>query len=65
MTRADALAVWAALALVVVLTETLAHTRRHRVRGFGALAAPLLARAPSRAVLLLGWMWLGWHLFAR
>ena len=30
-----------------------------------ALATPLLARTPSRLALLLGWMWLGWHFFAR
>jgi hypothetical protein len=65
MTHAAALAVWAALALMVVLAEALAHAGRHRVRGVGSLVAPLLARAPSRVVLLLGWMWLGWHFFAR
>lgn len=65
MTRADALAVWAALAALLVVAETMAHTRRQRVRGLWSLTAPLLARTPSRVVLLLGWMWLGWHFFAR
>jgi hypothetical protein len=65
MTRADALAVWSVLALAVVLAEVLAHLGRHRVRSFASLAALLLARTPTRLVLLVGWMWLGWHSFAR
>lgn len=65
MTRSDALAVWSFLALALVAAEALAHLGRRRVRGFASLATPLLARTPSRLALLLGWMWLGWHFFAR
>jgi hypothetical protein len=65
MTRTDALAVWAVLLGLAVLGDTLAHVGRHRVRGFGSLATPLLARTPSRLALFIGWMWIGWHFFAR
>jgi len=65
VTRPESLAVWAALVALLLAAEALAHTRRHRVRGLWSLTAPWLARTPSRAVLLLGWMWLGWHFFAR
>jgi hypothetical protein len=65
MTRTDALVVWGVLLGLAVLGETLAHLGRQRVRGCAALAAPLLARTPSRLALLLGWMWIGWHFFAR
>jgi len=65
MTHSDALAFWSALVLVAVAAEALAHLGRHRVRSFASLTAPLLARTPSRLALLVGWMWLGWHFFAR
>ena len=65
MTRADALCVWAVLLGLLVVGEALAHVGRHRVRGFAALVTPLLARTPSRLALFVGWMWLGWHFFAR
>lgn len=65
MTRADALALWAVLLGLAVVGEALAHVGRPRVRGFAALVTPLLARTPSRLALFVGWMWLGWHFFAR
>jgi hypothetical protein len=65
MTRADSYAVWAVLFGLVVVGEALAHVGHHRVRGFASLATPLLARTPSRLALFVGWMWLGWHFFAR
>jgi hypothetical protein len=65
VTRADCYALWAVLLGLLVVGEALAHLGHHRVRGFAALVTPLLARTPSRLALFLGWMWLGWHFFAR
>jgi len=65
VTHAVTLAVWAALGALLLVGEALSHAPRHRVRGLWSLAAPLLARTPTRVALLFGWMWLGWHLFAR
>jgi hypothetical protein len=65
VTRTDSLALWAVLAALFVVAETLAHLGAHRVRSIGSVAAPLLARTPWRIAILLGWMWLGWHFFAR
>ncbi|MGH9083240.1 MAG: DUF6186 family protein [Acidimicrobiales bacterium] len=31
----------------------------------GAVARRVLVNPYARAAVLLGWMWLGWHLFAR
>jgi hypothetical protein len=65
VTRTDALVVWGVLAGLLVAVEALSHLGGRRVGGLAALAAPLLARTPTRLLLVLGWMWLGWHFFAR
>jgi len=65
MTRDLFLGIWAFLALLLVAIEVLARrgiapwaTARQFLRAMGRHDAVAL-------VLLLGWMWLGWHLFAR
>ncbi|HTT86826.1 MAG TPA: DUF6186 family protein [Acidimicrobiales bacterium] len=63
--RTTALAVWAALGAVVVALEALALRCGGRVPGIGALARRITVRPVGRALLVLGWMWLGWHAFAR
>lgn len=63
--RAVTVAVWAILVAAALLLEALGRRRtaglvpaKDIVRG--------LVRAPAgRAILAIGWMWLGWHLFAR
>ncbi|HTX00280.1 MAG TPA: DUF6186 family protein [Acidimicrobiales bacterium] len=65
MTRTIALALWGVLAGLVVLCELLSLATRRRLAGFLAAASFLSTAPASRLVLLLGWMWLGWHLFAR
>ena len=64
--RAATVAVWAALAAAVLLIALAAHasTTGHVPR-LGAVVARWNARGARRALLLLGWMWLGWHAFAR
>jgi hypothetical protein len=62
--RALSLAVWAALGGAVVALQLLALATR-RVATLSGLGHLLARVAPVRAFLLLGWMWLGWHLFAR
>lgn len=58
------LALWSILAVVLVGLEATARATRHLPTAGAALGA--LTRFPVlRIVLLLGWMWLGWHLFAR
>lgn len=65
MSRDLVLAVWAALA-AGVLTCLLASLSGHgRVIGFGALVDRASARTGWRVALVVGWMWLGWHFFAR
>jgi hypothetical protein len=65
VTRQVVLGVWALLAAGLVGCEVLAVVSRGRVAGArGALG--LLVAAPWRmAACFVGWMWLGWHFFAR
>ena len=63
--RTTALAVWAALGAVVVALETLSVLCGSRVPGLGALTRRITGHPVGRAGLVLGWMWLGWHAFAR
>jgi hypothetical protein len=63
--RTTTLAVWAtlgALVFLLVASDLLLHRGDTRL---GAVVRRVTARSVGRAVLVLGWMWLGWHAFAR
>ena len=49
----------------VVGLAAAAHLRPNAVAPLGRVVARARARGWSRAVLLLTWAWLGWHLFVR
>lgn len=55
---------WAVVAVLVVGLIVFGE-RRRVVASLGAVVASLRRTRPGRAALVLGWMWLGWHLFAR
>lgn len=67
--RATAYLVWALLALSLaglsVLAFSGARLAGRLVARPGALLRTVLANRYVRALVLVGWMWLGWHLFAR
>ncbi len=63
--RVGSFVVWGVLALWVVALEVLAWRGRAGVGRPGPLLLRLFRVPWGRAVLLVGWMWLGWHLFAR
>lgn len=65
MTAQVFLAVWAALALALVGCEAAALMSHDRERGFVALLSSLTASRRGTIIAVVGWMWLGWHLFAR
>ena len=65
MTRDTVLAVWLLLAVLLAGCEVLAVASRHRFTGFLALVRRFSEQRPALAALVLGWMWLGWHCFAR
>jgi len=63
--RDATLAVWAVLAAALVACQVAAVVSAGRLPGADALARRITAPAWARAAVLLGWMWLGWHAFAR
>jgi hypothetical protein len=63
--RDGVLAVWAALgalAGVLLLAGLPSERRRNRL---GNVVRRITAFPAGRASLVLAWMWLGWHAFAR
>ena len=63
--RVATLAVWAALGMAVVFVAALGRYRRGVVLTPGAVLRLVNAHKAGRVTLLILWMWLGWHLFAR
>lgn len=61
---------WLALVAVAAAVEAYARASRRClalpwVATLGAWVAGLLERRSARWLALIGWAWLGWHLFAR
>jgi hypothetical protein len=52
------------IALLVGL-ETLARRKIGRIPTLGEWLGFVMRRPAGRAVILAGWLWLGWHYFAR
>ncbi|MGD0393580.1 MAG: DUF6186 family protein [Acidimicrobiales bacterium] len=59
------LLVWGVLGLVVLALLASALLTRGRFPGPGALVVRITATNAGRALVVVGWAWLGWHLFAR
>lgn len=68
MTASWSYAVWAVLAVAALAVWASSHAVP-KGRGAAARPAAVLARLATdpwlRVPLLLGWGWVGWHLFAR
>ncbi len=65
MARDATFAVWAVLGALAVSAQLVAVCSRGRLVGLPDLARRLTRARSGRLVLVLGWMWLGWHAFAR
>lgn len=63
MTRAVTIAVFVAFPLLAVALTVVAHRLPERLLGLGAVLDAALASRPARIVVLLFWLWLGWHFF--
>lgn len=65
MTRPLILAAFAVVVAAMIGLDGWARWRGHgHLTAGGALSSLMLTR-PGRWFVLLGWWWLGWHLFAR
>jgi Family of unknown function (DUF6186) len=63
--RATTLLVWALLAAMVVAGSIVARLSEEGFPGVGAVVKRVTISRVGRGVLVLAWMWLGWHAFAR
>ncbi len=63
--RAVTFGVWGLVAGIVVFAAMTTVAFPDKLRGPGHLARGVMANRVGRWVVLLGWMWLGWHLFVR
>jgi len=50
---------------VFALLEILGRSPRTRIPALGEWLGYVMRSASGRALILLGWLWLGWHYFAR
>jgi hypothetical protein len=58
-------ALWAAIAAAVLGLVLAGHVPGRPVRRVGDLLRAAVQRPWARVLLLVGWLWLGWHFFAR
>lgn len=58
-------ALWAALAAAVLAAVAASHLSRPRLERLSVLVRRVEANRAAYVAVLLGWMWLGWHFFAR
>jgi len=63
--EAVTIAVWVVIAAVLAALTWSAERPESSVASMGAAGRRLLARPAGRAGVILLWMWLGWHAFAR
>jgi hypothetical protein len=63
--RQASFVVWAILGATVVAVQVAAIASRGRFVGVGESVRRLTAHGLGRGLVVLAWMWLGWHAFAR
>lgn len=65
ISRPAVLAAWALVGAAAVATQVLSAVSRGSRPGIGAVLARATDRRWVSVVLVVGWMWFGWHTFAR
>jgi hypothetical protein len=63
--RHTTLLVWVVLGASVVACQLAAMASRGRFPGLGAAVGSVAATKVGRVLVMVAWMWLGWHAFAR
>ncbi len=64
-TRDVTLVIWAVIGAAIIVCVGLSLLRPRYLPTFVTTTDALVSSPWRRAVLTVGWMWLGWHLFAR
>lgn len=64
-TRYIVLATWALLSFLLIGCEALSIATKRRFCGVQGLLDHITKTNVRLVLALVGWMWLGWHLFAR
>jgi uncharacterized protein DUF6186 len=64
-TRTITIVGFVAVIAVLVLLEILGRRPRTRIPALGEWLGYVMRSTTGRALILLGWLWLGWHYFAR
>ena len=58
-------ALWAILGMAVVAMIAASYLPRARLVRLSVLVRRAESKAPLYVLVMLAWMWLGWHFFAR
>jgi hypothetical protein len=64
-TRVITIVGFAFLTAVLIALEVIGRRRTSRIPTIGEWLGYLMRPRVGRALILLGWWWLGWHYFAR
>jgi len=64
-TRVITIAGFVVIIASMVILEILARRPSSRIPALGAWLGYVMRPRAGRALILLGWLWLGWHYFAR
>ena len=65
VTRVITIIGFACVIAALILLEIIGRRRASRVPTLGEWLGYLMRARAGRALILLGWLWLGWHYFAR
>ncbi len=64
-TRAITVVGFVAVISALVVLEVLGRRKDNRIPALGEWLGYVMRPKAGRALILLGWLWLGWHYFAR
>ena len=65
VTRVITIIGFAALILALFVLEFMARRKGSRIPTLGAWLGYAMRSKAGRVLILLGWLWLGWHYFSR
>jgi Family of unknown function (DUF6186) len=65
VTRVITIIGFACVIAALIVLEIIGRRRTSRVPTLGEWLGYLMRARAGRALILLGWLWLGWHYFAR